>query len=100
MHPFKQKIVKNSLIREFSKDTNSDELVWHRDREDRDVTVLEGHGWMLQLENRLPVLLETDIVYHIPKNIYHRIIKGATQLVVEIKKRNMLKLTKSTLFDE
>ena len=84
-YPFKQKKNNGLLIREFSKDVSSDELVWHRDREDRDVTVLEGSGWQLQMDNRLPVYLTPGKTYHIPRNTYHRVIKGSTDLLVEIK---------------
>ena len=84
-YPFEQKKRNGLLIREFSKDVNSDELVWHRDREDRDVTVLEGSGWQLQMDNRLPVYLTPGKTYHIPRNTYHRVIKGSTDLLVEIK---------------
>ena len=84
-YPFKQKKNNGLLIREFSKNVSSDELVWHRDREDRDVTVLEGSGWQLQMDNRLPVYLTPGKTYHIPRNTYHRVIKGNTDLLVEIK---------------
>ena len=30
------------------------ELVWHQDAEDREVEVLEGKGWELQMDNKLP----------------------------------------------
>lgn len=83
--PFQQKKSNGLLIREFSKNVSSDELVWHRDREDRDVTILEGSGWQLQMDNRLPVYLTPGKTYHIPKNTYHRVIKGSTNLLVEIK---------------
>ena len=96
-YPFVQEELNGKLIREFSEHVNSSELVWHRDKEDRIVTVLEGSGWMLQIENKLPVLLETNTIYHIPKNMYHRVIKGSNKLVVEIKKRNILKLSKKQL---
>ena len=84
-YPFKQKKNNGLLIREFSKNVSSDELVWHRDREDRDVTVLEGSGWQLQMDNRLPVYLTPGKTYHIPRNTYNRVIKGNTDLLVEIK---------------
>ena len=42
MYPFKEKMINSRLLlREFSKDVNSDELAWHRDRENRTVTVGE-----------------------------------------------------------
>ena len=64
------------------------ELVWHRDREDRTVVTLSGTGWMLQVENKLPVALSEGSSHLIPKNTYHRIIKGTTKLVVEITEEN------------
>jgi hypothetical protein len=57
--PFKQKrISKKKFLREFKKDVISDELIWHMDKEDRYVRVVEGKGWELQLDNKLPELLE------------------------------------------
>ena len=86
--PFKQHRVGGTLIREFRQDVNSSELTWHRDREDRLVVVREGTGWMLQIENRLPEPLSEGSSHFIPKNTYHRIIKGTTGLVVEITEDN------------
>ena len=84
-NPFRQKRANGILIREFSKDVNSDELVWHRDYEDRYVKVQTGRGWQLQLENSLPTILSPGSTYFIPKKTYHRLIKGSKNLVVEIK---------------
>ena len=39
--PFKETKLSNMLIREFSKDVDSAELVWHQDREDREIVILE-----------------------------------------------------------
>ena len=83
--PFKQKNKNGLLIREFSKAVDADELVWHRDREDREVTVVEGTGWLLQMDNQLPVLLSEGETYYIPKNTYHRVIKGKTSLLIEVR---------------
>lgn len=83
--PFRQQAISNNkLLREFSKDAKAADLVWHRDRCDRVVTIREGKGWQLQMDNQLPVRLEPGKSYSIPKNTYHRILKGATNLVVEI----------------
>ena len=82
--PFKQKLKNGSLIREFSQHTSASELVWHRDHNDRTVVVVEGTGWSLQMDNQLPVLLEVGKQYYIPKNTYHRVVKGTTKLVLEI----------------
>ena len=83
--PFKQTSRSGLLVREFSADTDSGELVWHRDRTDRYVTVRSGKGWMLQLENELPRELKKGNIYFIPKSTYHRVIKGESSLIVEIK---------------
>ena len=89
--PFKQKRKGMLLIREFSKDVNTSELVWHRDREDRRVKVVKGVGWKLQLENKLPMPLEVGKSYFIPAKTYHRVIKGKSSLVVEISENSMKK---------
>ena len=95
-YPFHQKESNGRLIREFSADVASDELVWHRDRADRHVKVRSGEGWQLQLENRLPKNLIPGEIYFIPKNTYHRVIKGQQRLVVEIEE-NSMKITKRQL---
>lgn len=82
--PFTQSEVLGTLIREFSKNVDSGELVWHRDRQDRKVLVKKGEGWKLQMENSLPVDLRPGMVYEIPKNTYHRVMKGTSDLIVEI----------------
>jgi quercetin dioxygenase-like cupin family protein len=85
--PFTEKqIGKKIFLREFKRDVVSDELIWHMDREDRYVKVVEGKGWELQLDNQLPKLMEKGKVYFIPSYTYHRVIKGDTNLIVEIKK--------------
>jgi hypothetical protein len=87
MNPYKEKILDNGLFRRtFSKDTDSTELVWHRDKEDRIVKPLNESGWMIQMDNKLPVILDANKEYMIPKNTFHRIIKGGDDLIVDIKK--------------
>ena len=76
----------NVFLREFQETIESDELIWHLDREDRKVTVLEGESWMLQMDNQLPVLLESGRIYHIPAYTYHRVIKGSGNLKVVVEK--------------
>ena len=85
VNPYTQKqISPNTILREFSESVESEELVWHRDRKDRYVEIIEGTGWKLQMDNQLPQALnEGDIVY-IPANTYHRIHKGDSKLIVKI----------------
>lgn len=84
--PYKETNLGNSqYIREFNSDVDSHELEWHLDREDRLVEVLKNEGnWQVQLDNSLPVLLDKKIF--IPKETYHRVIKGTGNLVVKITK--------------
>ena len=85
--PFvERQVSSNRFLREFNKDVDSSELIWHMDREDRYVTVKSGSDWKLQMDNELPVLLEMKKVYFIPKFTYHRVIKGSTKLIIEVKK--------------
>ena len=78
----------NHVIRTFTEDVNEEELVWHRDKEDRIIHVLEGNEWMLQMDNEEPVKLEKGKNYSIPKMEYHRIIKGEGSLTLEIEVNN------------
>ena len=85
MFPFKEKKEKNNIfIREFSSSTDSKEFVWHRDKEDRIVEAISNSGWMIQMDNELPRLIDGKIF--IPKETYHRVIKGKGDLVVRITK--------------
>ena len=42
-------------IRTFSKDVDPMELVWHQDKEDRHIEVLDGEGWSIQMDEPLPM---------------------------------------------
>lgn len=85
MLPFKQEKLNNTtFIRTFSKDVLSEELVWHRDRENRSVEVLEGEGWEIQLEDKLPKKLEVGQTYIIPAYTFHRVKRGTSDLVLKI----------------
>jgi hypothetical protein len=82
--PFEENKTEGVYIRKFSNVVDESELVWHRDKEDRIVESIGDTDWMIQLDNQLPISL-TDRVY-IPKEIYHRVIKGSGELIVKIKK--------------
>jgi len=85
VNPYEQKNLNNDMfLRTFSKDVLSEELVWHRDHNDRIVEVLEGENWEIQFENQLPQTLKVGEEYVIPAYTYHRIKRGTTDLVVKI----------------
>lgn len=81
-NPYSQIEENDLLIRTFTQDIDEDELVWHRDRRDRKVTVLKETDWKLQFDNELPQVLK-DVIF-IPKNTYHRVIKGTGELTISI----------------
>lgn len=86
MKPYQEVINKdNSRLREFKIDTDNHELVWHKDEKDRYVTILEGKGWQFQKDNELPLILQKGDIIFIPKETYHRIIKGSSNLLINIK---------------
>ena len=82
--PFKQFEENNKFIRIFEETIDPDELIWHQDREDRTIKVIEANGWGYQLDNQLPLPLEDGQELFIPKMMYHRVIKGTGSLVVEV----------------
>lgn len=84
--PFSEKLINNKLIRTFDPDITNEELVWHRDLEDREIIVIKSDGWGYQLDNQLPLPLKEDQELFIPKMLWHRVIKGNDKLVVQIKK--------------
>ena len=78
----------NGDVRTFSVEKAAEEFVWHRDKENRIITVIEGEAWQFQLHEKFPVLLEKGNEYKIPKMVYHRLIKGKTNLVLKIEDEN------------
>ena len=85
--PFSEKKIGDKLfLREFRENVDSEKLIWHQDREDRVIRVLESNGWKLQLDDQLPVLLKEGSTYSIPAYVYHRVIKGYGCLLIEVEK--------------
>ena len=80
IHPYENK----GNIRTFSKDVDPTSLVWHSDKEDRLIEVLEGEGWKLQLDNKLPLLLSKGDRIFINEGEIHRVHKGITDLKIKI----------------
>lgn len=85
MKPYQDlEITEKSKIRIFESNVDLGELHWHRDRENREVEILEGNGWELQLDDELPVIMEVGKKYRIPEGVYHRTIKGDGNLKIKI----------------
>tara|TARA_B110000971_G_C19953884_1_gene474723 strand:- start:903 stop:1172 length:270 start_codon:yes stop_codon:yes gene_type:complete len=88
MLPYREIKKEGYTLREFSNKTSSIELVWHRDKEDRYVQVVSGTDWLFQLDNQAPQAFPKDKLF-IPKETYHRLIKGTGDLVVKIYKEQV-----------
>ena len=85
MNPYiDQKLNSKTLLRTFSKDVLSEELAWHRDRNNRIVTVLEGEGWEIQFDDKLPEPLIVGKEYVVPAYTFHRIKRGTIDLKLKI----------------
>jgi len=69
------------LVRKFSQEAPSFEFVWHRDKEDRIIEVIGETDWKFQLDNSFPQ--EINRIF-IPKETYHRLIKGSNNLKLKI----------------
>jgi len=81
-------IDKDLFVREFKEEYINDtkELVWHRDKRDRHIKVLESNNCYLQLDNKLPMGLTKGSIFYIDKMVYHRLlVKRGFYLKIEIK---------------
>ena len=70
-------------MREFLQSTSSFEYVWHRDKEDRYVQSINYSDWKLQLDNTVPVEFGNSKLF-IPKETYHRLIKGTGDITLKV----------------
>lgn len=85
MLPFKETHIENNqYLREFEESVDIDDLEWHRDREDRIVEIIGETDWQFQMDNELPKKLNGKVF--IPKETWHRVIKGTGDLKVKITK--------------
>ena len=75
----------NEKLRLFYEGVSEEDLVWHRDLKTRHVSVMDGEGWKLQMDNEQPLELKIGDKHTIPKMVYHRLIKGTGNLVLRIR---------------
>ena len=85
-------VTKDYILRQFDKNIDPIELLWHRDDEDRLVEIVGETDWMVQLDNSLPTSLQERIF--IPRHKWHRAIKGTGTLTLKIHKMNTCDCTK------
>ena len=90
MKPYIEEILNENLsIRQFDNSIDEQELVWHRDREDRIIIPLQENDWKIQLDNQLPINLNPNNPIFIESGQYHRVIKGSEDLIVKVFKINL-----------
>jgi len=93
-----KKISHNKIRRVFNESVETDELKWHKDQYDRIVFVESSNGWKLQMDEELPQTLQEGQKYFIPKETYHRVIKGTGDLqIVIIEDNGLTKIPKLVL---
>ena len=80
MQPYKDSF--NTRV--FSKDVDPTSLVWHSDKEDRLIEVIDGEGWSIQMDNQLPLVLSKGDRIFITEGQVHRVLKGTTNLKIKI----------------
>ena len=90
MNPYTEHEISNtSVIRTFKDSTESDDLKWHRDLEDREITSLNSNNWMIQLDDQLPVNLAIGKSMYIAKGVWHRLIKGKGNAIFKLNKNKI-----------
>ena len=88
--PFKEEqIDQYNFIRTFSADVDEMDLIWHADKENRIITVLEGNGWKFQFDEELPIEMTEGKSISILKGVIHRVIKGNGPLVIKLQKNSL-----------
>ena len=85
--PYTQVEEEGYVVRQFKETVLDEELVWHRDKQDRIIEVLDGEGWKFQYDNQLPFDLKKGDVFAVEAYEYHRLIKGETDLVLKISEK-------------
>ena len=85
--PFKEEKIKDNIfIRTFSTDVDEMDLIWHTDKENRFIKVLEGNGWQFQYDEELPFEMTDGLGFPVMKGQIHRVIKGLGPLKIELHK--------------
>ena len=85
--PFEEEQIDDHIfIRTFSADVDEMDLIWHTDKENRFIKVLEGNGWKFQYDEELPFEMEDGLGFPVMKGQIHRVIKGVGPLKIELHK--------------
>ncbi len=85
MNPYTEtQLDDHTVLRVFSEETPEEEFIWHQDKEDRVIEATHPTDWKFQFDNKLPQSIMEKI--KIPKDTFHRIIKGNENCEIRITK--------------
>lgn len=73
------------IVRTFTSLINCKDIVLDSNKKDNQILAVSGNGWKLQIDDQNPVELSPENNYFIPKETFHRIIKGNGDLILKIK---------------
>ena len=86
--PFEEIVIStgatDTVIRKYSSEFDSEEFKWHWDEEDRTIHSINETDWMFQFDNELPIRFDGKL--EIKKGVWHRLIKGNSDVRIKIKK--------------
>ena len=80
-------ISKNSFYRIFNPNVNPNDLIWHTDKCNRKIKIInDSEGWLFQFDNELPFTLSKNLEFVVYTNTYHRLIidKPTSKLIIHI----------------
>ena len=77
-------VTEEYIIRKFPHDTEAEDLLWHRDRENRLIEHVSGTGWSFQYDNELPIPIKSNQGIDISAGAWHRIHRGSDDLIIKI----------------
>lgn len=79
-----QYITQNCFFKEFKISNDDEEFEYHLDKTSRFLKVLNTSDWMFQFKDVAPQKMTKGMVIHISKKIKHKMIKGTTNLSVQV----------------
>lgn len=83
-HTTRNYITSNCFIKEFLIQGQDSEYSYHKDSTSRIMKVLEGEGWCIKFKNREPKQITPGTVIHISKQVIHKLVKGTSNLKVQV----------------
>jgi len=87
-YPYTDEVYGNIIVRRFSKHVPIGDLTWCTCNQNNKVKVIKGQGWQLQFDNQNPTELQEGEIILIPQKTYHRLLRGYTDLILEITTSN------------